>query len=158
MSVAAVTPAGNGTAPLRAPSLETIGMTKIFGSLVALDDVSIKVEPGTVHALAIVDGAPAGAARFYAAEPRVAQIGRMAVLREARGRGLGRALLEALLAEAWARGYGRVRLLAQLHAVPFYARFGFAALPGPEILDGGILHRTMELRRSTGDPPLPSRL
>src|ERR1700734_4190154 len=57
MSVAAVTPAGNGTAPLRAPSLETIGMTKIFGSLVALDDVSIKVEPGTVHALLGENGA-----------------------------------------------------------------------------------------------------
>lgn len=108
---------------------------------------------GTVHALAILDGKRVGAARFYEAEPGVAQVGRMAVLREARGLGLGRALLEALLAEAWARGYGTVRLLAQLHAVPFYARFGFAPLPGPEILDGGILHRTMELRRSAGVPP-----
>src|SRR5258708_6277489 len=58
MSVAAVTAAGNGAAsPLRAPSLETIGMTKVFGSLVALDDVSIKVEPGTVHALLGENGA-----------------------------------------------------------------------------------------------------
>jgi len=42
---------------IRAPSLETIGMTKIFGSLVALEDVSIKVEPGTVHALLGENGA-----------------------------------------------------------------------------------------------------
>ena len=42
---------------MRAPSLETIGMTKIFGSLVALEDVSIKVEPGTVHALLGENGA-----------------------------------------------------------------------------------------------------
>src|SRR5260370_41808005 len=28
----------------RAPSLETIGMTKVFGPLVALDDVSLAVE------------------------------------------------------------------------------------------------------------------
>src|ERR1700684_1704480 len=50
MNVAVVPPAGKAST-MRAPSLETIGMTKIFGSLVALDDVSIKVEPGTVHAL-----------------------------------------------------------------------------------------------------------
>ena len=44
-------------ATVRAPSLETIGMTKIFGSLVALEDVSIKVEPGSFHALLGENGA-----------------------------------------------------------------------------------------------------
>ena len=41
----------------RAIGVETIGMTKIFGSLNALDDVSIKVRPGTVHALLGENGA-----------------------------------------------------------------------------------------------------
>jgi ABC-type uncharacterized transport system ATPase subunit len=41
----------------RAPSLETAGMTKIFGPLVALEDVSIKVEAGTFHALLGENGA-----------------------------------------------------------------------------------------------------
>ena len=31
--------------------VETLGVTKRFGSLVALDDVSIKVRPGSFHAL-----------------------------------------------------------------------------------------------------------
>jgi general nucleoside transport system ATP-binding protein len=44
-------------AKVRALSLETIGMTKIFGPLVALDDVSIKVEPGAFHALLGENGA-----------------------------------------------------------------------------------------------------
>jgi ABC-type uncharacterized transport system ATPase subunit len=49
---------GSGAAStMRAPSLETTGMTKIFGSLAALEDVSIKVEPGTVHALLGENGA-----------------------------------------------------------------------------------------------------
>ena len=41
----------------RAIGIETIGMTKIFGSLVALEDVSIKVRPGTLHALLGENGA-----------------------------------------------------------------------------------------------------
>ena len=45
------------TAQMRAPSLQTIGMTKIFGPLVALDDVSIMVEPGSFHALLGENGA-----------------------------------------------------------------------------------------------------
>ena len=52
MSVAAIAPS-----VVRALSLETIGMTKIFGPLVALDDVSIKVEAGSFHALLGENGA-----------------------------------------------------------------------------------------------------
>ncbi|MBH0236782.1 ABC transporter ATP-binding protein [Methylobrevis albus] len=41
----------------KAIGLETIGMTKIFGSMVALGDVSIKVKPGSFHALLGENGA-----------------------------------------------------------------------------------------------------
>ncbi|MCG6858626.1 MAG: ABC transporter ATP-binding protein [Salaquimonas sp.] len=41
----------------RAPSLETLGMTKTFGQFTALDDVSIKVESGSFHALLGENGA-----------------------------------------------------------------------------------------------------
>ena len=41
----------------RAPSLQTIGMTKIFGQLTALDNVSIDVEAGSFHALLGENGA-----------------------------------------------------------------------------------------------------
>jgi general nucleoside transport system ATP-binding protein len=42
---------------MRAPGLQTTGMTKIFGPLVALDDVSIDVKPGSFHALLGENGA-----------------------------------------------------------------------------------------------------
>ncbi|MCB1332610.1 MAG: ABC transporter ATP-binding protein [Roseivivax sp.] len=41
----------------RAIGLETVGMTKVFGPLVALDDVSINVAPGSFHALLGENGA-----------------------------------------------------------------------------------------------------
>jgi general nucleoside transport system ATP-binding protein len=51
----------NAVAPIlaagRAPSLQAIGMTKIFGPLVALDDVSINVPAGSFHALLGENGA-----------------------------------------------------------------------------------------------------
>src|SRR5215211_6013530 len=47
----------SATPPVRALSLETVGMTKIFGPLVALEEVSIKVEAGSFHALLGENGA-----------------------------------------------------------------------------------------------------
>ena len=75
------------------------------------------------------------------------RVGRMAVLKAWRRRGVGRALLQAALAAARDRGQRRVELSAQVHALPFYARQGFAAV-GPAYLDSGIPHRTMILEFS----------
>jgi predicted GNAT family N-acyltransferase len=69
-------------------------------------------------------------------------IGRMAVLREARGQGAGAAVLEALMSAARARGEHEVALSAQTHAIAFYERAGFVA-EGPEYLDCDIPHRLM---------------
>ena len=45
------------THPARGPSLETIGMSKTFGALKALSDVSISVPAGSFHALLGENGA-----------------------------------------------------------------------------------------------------
>lgn len=71
-------------------------------------------------------------------------IGRMAVLRSARGQGVGTALLRALLQAARARGDREVVLSAQTHAMPFYEKAGFIA-EGDEYDDAGIPHRQMRL-------------
>ncbi|MBS1136643.1 MAG: hypothetical protein H6R11_597 [Proteobacteria bacterium] len=71
-------------------------------------------------------------------------VGRMAVLRPWRGKGVGTALLRALLAAARERGLARLVLHSQTHAAGFYRRFGF--LPeGEEYLEAGIPHVTMSL-------------
>ncbi|MBS3958575.1 MAG: GNAT family N-acetyltransferase [Xanthomonadaceae bacterium] len=81
------------------------------------------------------------------------KIGRMAVLPEWRGRGVGAAILLALLDEARARGWPEVSLNAQTHALPFYAAHGFEAY-GEEFLEAGIPHRRM---RKSLDAPDPGR-
>lgn len=74
-----------------------------------------------------------------------AHIGRMAVLQEWRGRKVGSAILEALLDEARRLDFAEVELSAQVQAMPFYRRFGFAE-EGEEFMDADIPHRKMRLR------------
>lgn len=79
-------------------------------------------------------------------------IGRMAVLKDWRGRGAGRALLEALLDCAVRQGLTRVTLSAQTHAIGFYERAGFHVV-GELFIDAGIPHRKMvkELQRQEAE-------
>lgn len=83
-------------------------------------------------------GHPVGSARMLAD----GHIGRMAVLRNHRGRGIGTALLRRMIDEGAHRGLQQVWLDAQLHAIPFYERLGFAA-EGEPFMDAGIAHRRM---------------
>lgn len=92
-----------------------------------------------LHALAAIgDGEPVATGRL---QPD-GKIGRMAVLREWRGRGLGRAILDQLLEAAAGAGLEEVHLHAQTHALAFYERAGFVA-EGEEFDEAGIPHRCM---------------
>jgi predicted GNAT family N-acyltransferase len=77
------------------------------------------------------------------------KIGRMAVLAAWRGKGVGGALLEALMDQARALGWHEVTLNSQTHAMPFYAAYGFEPF-GDEFMEAGIPHRKM--RRALGAP------
>ena len=70
------------------------------------------------------------------------RIGRMAVLAPWRGRGVGGALLAALVEIAAQQRLRQVVLLGQLQALPFYEKHGFEA-HGPVIEEAGIDHRSM---------------
>ena len=73
------------------------------------------------------------------------QIGRMAVLKSHRGKGVGDALLEAAVNEGKAAGFERLFLHAQSYAEPFYRQGGF--LPyGQAFTEAGIAHIAMEMK------------
>lgn len=83
-------------------------------------------------------GVPVGTGRLQAD----GHIGRMAVLRDWRGRGIGTRLLRALVELAAQRGLAAVYLHAQTHALPFYEKRSFRPV-GPTFVEAGIPHRKM---------------
>ena len=72
----------------------------------------------------------------------LATIGRVAVLKEVRGRGLGLVLMRAVLDESRRQGFREAVLDSQTYAIPFYERLGFVA-EGDEFDDAGIPHYLM---------------
>lgn len=77
------------------------------------------------------------------------QIGRMAVLKEYRGKGIGSRLLATVLEQAQRAGHRQVFLHAQVSVIGFYERHGFVA-EGDIFMDAGIEHRTMRLSFNDG--------
>lgn len=98
------------------------------------------IDAACEHAIAEDEaGSPIGVGRLLPD----GHIGRMAVLREWRGCGVGGAILERLVALARERGHAVARLNAQTHAMPFYRSHGFIPV-GDEFDEAGIPHRAME--------------
>jgi len=83
-------------------------------------------------------GRPIGCGRLTPAH----KIGRMAVLQEWRGHGVGMALLRELIARARSQGWPDVALDAQVSAIGFYEREGFVAY-GEKVEDAGFAHRAL---------------
>jgi len=99
-------------------------------------------DPLSLHALALDASGTAVATGRLLPD---GHIGRMAVTQAARGQGAGTAVLLALMQAARERGHREVVLSAQTHAVPFYARLGFAT-EGAVYDDAGIPH--IDMRRA----------
>lgn len=96
-----------------------------------------------LHALALNRlGMPLGTGRLLEHGPGVAKIGRMAVRRSLRGGHVGRAVLDALMQAARARGEREVLLHAQTSAAGFYLRAGFVPR-GDVFEEAGIGHLEM---------------
>ncbi len=103
-------------------------------------------DPGAVHALALNRfGLPVASGRLLQPEPGVGQIGRMATHGGVRSAGIGRQVLDALLAASRRRGDREVLLHAQTSAVPFYRRAAFET-EGPVYEEAGVSHQTMRRR------------
>jgi predicted GNAT family N-acyltransferase len=102
---------------------------------IELDDLDARC----IHAVAFdVDDKPIGTGRLLPD----GHIGRMAVVKDWRRRGIGAEIMQALMAEARKQGQAEVMVSAQLQAAEFYRGFGFEA-EGKVYQDAGILHQKM---------------
>jgi len=98
-----------------------------------------------MHLLACVNAKAVGTARVVV-KGRAAKVGRMAVLKSCRGRGIGGELLNRALKLAKMRGANQIYLHAQVSVISFYKKFGFRPR-GRVFMEAGIPHRKMILNR-----------
>ncbi|MFP6871911.1 MAG: GNAT family N-acetyltransferase [Verrucomicrobiales bacterium] len=92
-----------------------------------------------LHAIAeSSNGLPIGAGRISGG----GKVGRIAVLRGWRGRGVGSAIINELLRQAQVSGMSRTYLHSQSSAADFYLRFGYRP-EGDEFLEAEIPHLKM---------------
>ena len=84
---------------------------------------------------------PVGTARIAETAAGI-KIGRIAILKECRGKGYGADIVKAVTDRAFDMGADKVLVDAQNYAVPFYEKLGFKVI-GAEITDRGLPHIPM---------------
>ena len=91
---------------------------------------------GTRYIVLLDGGYPVATCRFYPLDSASVMIGRVVVLPEYRGKGLGRRVI--LEAEEWIRelGFQRVTVDSRTVATEFYRKLGFEAVDGTVIRSG----------------------
>jgi len=125
---------------------------KVFvdGQAVPIEIEFDGLDPDAEHFLAYGEGEndespiALGTARMRIVDG-AAKAERIAVLEEARGSGLGRALVESIERHARQSGLESVRLDAQVQAAGFYEKLGYLA-EGEVFIEAGIDHRRMTKR------------
>lgn len=95
------------------------------------------------HCIVSDFGMPIGTGRLYEDESGY-HIGRVAVNKEYRGKGLGRDIVAGLMDKAWEVGAERISVHAQESVIPFYESLGFTG-KGDFFMEAGISHLEMEV-------------
>ena len=108
-----------------------------------------------IHFLATSDGKAVGTARVVSHHGS-AKIGRMAVLKSYRGKGVGKKLLQRAVATAKKLGARTIYLHAQVPVIEFYEKLGFRCV-GAVFNEAGIPHRKMILKKTRKRPQRTQR-
>ena len=102
------------------------------------------IDEKAIHFLVYKDEKAIGCARALVIENHM-QLGRMAILKEYRGEGIGSNLIEKAITTAKLNQLSLIDISAQCHAIDFYKKFGFKVI-SDIYLDAEIPHRDMRLK------------
>ncbi|MEA5467816.1 GNAT family N-acetyltransferase [Spirulina sp. 06S082] len=94
------------------------------------------------HFLAYWQGKAIGTVRLRFLEPQTAKIERLAVLKEARGKNIGKQLMQAVLERAVQKQAKQAIINAQLYIKGLYLKLGFEPV-GEQFTEAGIPHLKM---------------
>ena len=100
------------------------------------------LDNSAIHVVALNGTAVVGTGRLVLTASRFGVIGRMAVKKSSRRKGIGARMLSFLENEAMAHNLQRISLHAQEHAKDFYLLQGYRE-DGDIFTEAGILHRQM---------------
>lgn len=107
---------------------------------IEFDDIDRKAQ----HIVLMDDGEnPLATARIFEDSRGQAIIGRVAVLKEHRGKGYGKVVVKEAMKRLENLGYPTILIHGQTYAVPFYEKLGFRAF-GEEFIEDGLPHIGME--------------
>ena len=110
-------------------------------------EIELDADDGrAIHYLAFVGDKAVGTTRIVIQSGQ-AKIGRMAVLKGFRGRGVGKALLRRAIGLAMRYEAKAIFLHAQIPVIGFYEKMGFRCV-GRRFAEAGIPHRKMILPES----------
>ena len=88
-------------------------------------------------------GMPIGCGRLYK-DNEGFHIGRVAINKKYRGKGLGKDIVRGLMEKAWEVGADKISIHAQKSVISFYEELGFIG-KGDLFLEANILHLSMEV-------------
>ncbi|WP_207653584.1 GNAT family N-acetyltransferase [Clostridium peptidivorans] len=105
-----------------------------------------KLDIRSAHVLIYNDELPVATGRIVFKEHSNCSLGRIAVLKEYRGKNIGKMLVENLVEKSFELGADEIHIHAQKHAERFYEMLNFTPY-GELFYEGGIPHVSMILRR-----------
>ncbi|MBI0579696.1 GNAT family N-acetyltransferase [Neobacillus cucumis] len=98
-------------------------------------------EKEATHFVLYHEGSPIGAGRFRLVDG-FGKVERICILKQARGTGAGKAIMNGIEDFARKKGIQKLKLNSQTHAIPFYGGLGYEVV-SEEFMDAGIPHKTM---------------
>ena len=111
---------------------------------VPIELVKDKYDETAKQFLLIYNEKPVATARMLKKNSKTGKIGKVAVLKEYRGKNFGKIIMEKILDHCRNSGITEIMLDAQTHVIPFYNKLGFKQY-GEEFMDAGIPHYKMEM-------------